>query len=108
MTKQEAIDRLISWANAQIGTHEGPNNWNPYAETEGLRTLYGWNIQGQPWCDVFVDAGFISLFGYDLGSAMTYQFAGCAGAACGCCISAIALPWSSSTPSPTAPAGLYF
>lgn len=82
MTKQEAIDRLISWANAQIGTHEGPNNWNPYAETEGLRTLYGWNVQNQPWCDVFVDAGFVELFGYDLGSAMTYQFAGCAGAAC--------------------------
>lgn len=82
MTKQEAIDRLISWANAQIGTHEGPNNWNPYAETEGLKTLYGWNLQNQPWCDVFVDAGFITCFGYDLGSAMTYQYAGCAGAAC--------------------------
>ena len=80
MTIQEAKEKLIEWANHQIGTHEGPNNQNPYAPTASK--LYGLNVQNQPWCDVFVDAGFIKLFGYDLGSAMTYQYTGCGGAAC--------------------------
>lgn len=73
---------LLEWAEKQIGTHEGPNNWNPYAAGADMQRLYGWNVQNQPWCDIFVDAGFVACFGYDLGSAMTYQFAGCAGAAC--------------------------
>lgn len=82
MTISEAKGKLIAWATAQIGTREGPDNENPYADVPGIRKLYGWNVQNQPWCDIFVDAGFITCFGYDLGSAMTYQYAGCAGAAC--------------------------
>lgn len=82
MTIAEAKGKLIAWATAQIGTREGPDNENPYAETPGIQKLCGWNVQNQPWCDIFVDAGFITCFGYDLGSAMTYQYAGCAGAAC--------------------------
>lgn len=82
MTVEEAKDKLIAWAVAQIGTHEGANNQNRYADVPGMQKLYGWNVQNQPWCDIFVDAGFIECFGYDIGSAMTYQFAGCNGAAC--------------------------
>lgn len=82
MTADEAKEKLVAWANAQIGTREGADNWNKYAEDKDLKKLYGWNVQNQPWCDVFVDAGFIELFGYELGSAMTYQYAGCSGAAC--------------------------
>ena len=82
MTPEEAKSKLVSWANAQIGTTEGPNNWNKYADSTDMTRLYGWNVQNQPWCDVFVDAGFIACFGYDIGSAMTYQYAGCSGAAC--------------------------
>lgn len=82
MTIEQAKQKLIAWANAQIGTMEGPNNWNKYADSADLTKLYGWNVQNQPWCDVFVDAGFIACFGYDIGSAMTYQYAGCSGAAC--------------------------
>lgn len=80
MTIEQAKKKLLAWASAQVGYHEGPNNNNQYAP--GMDSLYGWNVQNQPWCDIFVDAGFIRCFGYDLGSAMTYQFAGCAGAAC--------------------------
>ena len=82
MTEQEAIDKLVEWANAQIGTVEGPDNWTKYADSSDMTKLYGWNVQCQPWCDVFVDAGFISCFGFEIGSAMTYQYAGCNGAAC--------------------------
>jgi len=82
MTEAQAKQKLIAWAESQIGTKEGPNNWNKYAASGDMTKLYGWNVQNQPWCDVFVDAGFITCFGYEIGSAMTYQFAGCSGAAC--------------------------
>ena len=80
MTEQEAKNKLIAWAEAQIGTREGANNYNRYAK--GMEKLYGWDVQNQPWCDVFVDAGFVECFGLERGMAMTYQFPGCAGAAC--------------------------
>ena len=82
MTENEAKQIIIDWANKQIGTKEGANNWNTYADSSDMTKLYGWNVQNQPWCDVFVDAGFIQCFGYEIGSAMTYQYAGCSGAAC--------------------------
>lgn len=82
MTIDEAKAKLISWAESQLGYKEGQNNQNKFADVDGIRKLYGWNVQNQPWCDIFVDAGFIECFGYDNGSAMTYQFAGCAGASC--------------------------
>ena len=80
MTENEAKQKLIRWAEAQVGTREGANNWNKYAK--GMEKLYGWDVQNQPWCDIFVDAGFVECFGLELGMAMTCQFPGCAGAAC--------------------------
>ena len=80
MTAAQAKQKLIAWANAQVGTREGDNNWTRYAV--GMEKLYGWNVQNQPWCDIFVDAGFVECFGLEKASAMTYQFPGCAGAAC--------------------------
>ena len=80
MTEKEAKQKLIRWAEAQIGTREGANNWNRYAK--GMQKLYGWDVQNQPWCDIFVDAGFVECFGLERGMAMTCQFPGCAGAAC--------------------------
>lgn len=82
MTIEEAKDKVIKLAESQIGYHEGANNQNQYADGKDMKKLYGWNIQNQPWCDIFVDWLFIDCFGYDVGSAMTYQFAGCSGAAC--------------------------
>ena len=68
MTSQE---KLISWAKAQIGYEEGYNNHNKYAT--GRYEAYGWDVQNQPWCDVFVDVCFIECFGLDVASKMTYQ-----------------------------------
>ena len=82
MTIEEAKQRLISWVTGQIGTHEGANNRNRYAEDGQLVKLYGWNAQNQPWCDLFTDEAFIACFGLKVGAAMTYQRIGAGSAAC--------------------------
>lgn len=71
MNIQEAKQRLINWCLAQLSYAEGADNWNKYAEK--WTAAGGWNAQNQPWCDVFVDAGFIECFGLDLASKLTYQ-----------------------------------
>ena len=71
MTIAEAKAKLVAWANAQVGYTEGANNWNKYAEK--WTQAGGWNAQNQPWCDIFVDCGFIECFGLDLASRLTYQ-----------------------------------
>ena len=71
MTLEQAKLKLVEWAKAQIGYYEGEANWNKYAR--GKESAYGWNVQNQPWCDVFVDAGFIECFGLDTARKMTYQ-----------------------------------
>lgn len=82
MTITDAKARLVAWANAQVGTREGDNNWNRYAENTDLEKLYGWKPQNEPWCDAFVDAGFIECFGLELASRLTYQPIGKGSAAC--------------------------
>ena len=71
MTIAEAKAKLVAWANAQVGYTEGANNWNKYAEK--WTQAGGWNAQNQPWCDVFVDCGFIECFGLDDAARLTYQ-----------------------------------
>lgn len=80
MTKQEAVSKLVSWANAQIGYHEVGDNGNKYAAI--AQPLIGWNVQNQPWCDIFTDAGFIECFGLENAAKMTYQPVGGGSAAC--------------------------
>lgn len=82
MTIEQAKEKLLAWVSAQVGTHEGANNWNKYAEDKRLAQLYGWDAQNQPWCDLFTDAAFVSVFGLELGAAMTYQQIGSGSAAC--------------------------
>lgn len=82
MTIEQAKEKLLAWVSAQVGTREGENNWNKYAEDKRLAQLYGWDAQNQPWCDLFTDAAFISVFGLELGAAMTYQQVGNGSAAC--------------------------
>ena len=71
MTIKEAKAKLVSWCNSQVGYCEGANNWNKYAPE--WTAAGGWNAQNQPWCDIFVDCGFIECFGIDLASKLTYQ-----------------------------------
>lgn len=75
MTKQNAIDKLISVASAEVGYLEkksnsqldsktanaGSNNYTKYARD--YRTFAGVNYQGQAWCDMFVDWCFVQAFG---------------------------------------------
>ena len=72
VTKDEAIHKLVSLAYDEVGYKEGANNWNKYAADEKVQRLYGWNVQNQPWCCVFINSLFLTAFGYDDGSAMTY------------------------------------
>lgn len=71
MTIAEAKAKLVAWALAQVGYVEGANNYNKYAPQ--WTAAGGWNAQNQPWCDIFVDCGFIECFGIDLASKLTYQ-----------------------------------
>lgn len=72
MTKEEAIHKLVQLAYDQLGYKEGTNNWNKYASDPRMKQLYGWNVQNQPWCAVFVNWLFINAFGYPEGADMTY------------------------------------
>ena len=71
MTIQEAKAKLVAWCLEQVGYSEGANNYNKYAPK--WTAAGGWNAQNQPWCDIFVDCGFIECFGIDLASKLTYQ-----------------------------------
>lgn len=82
MTIEQAKRKLLIWFNAQIGVEEGENNWNVYADDPNMTKLLGWNAQNQPWCNIFVNAGFISVFGLSTGAAMIYQKVGSGSALC--------------------------
>lgn len=74
--------KLVSWCNAQVGTHEGENNYNKYAADPRITKLLGWNAQNQPWCDIFTDEAYVDCFGLETGAAMTYQQIGKGSALC--------------------------
>ena len=82
MTEQQAIQKLVTWCNGEVGSKEGENNWNKYAADPLLTKLLGWNAQCQEWCDIFTDEGFIVCFGLENASKMTYQPIGKGSAAC--------------------------
>lgn len=82
MSVEQAKQKLCLWAHEQIGYHEGSGNHNKYADNHDLQKMYGWLPQNQPWCDVFVDVGFIECFGLKAACAMTYQPIGAGSALC--------------------------
>lgn len=73
MTETEAKDKLVDWCRSQIGYHEGYDGSNKYADGQWDTKLYGFSALQVPWCDVFVDAAYISCFGFTDATAMTYQ-----------------------------------
>lgn len=72
MTEQEAKNKLVDLARSQLGYREGANNYNKYAADPMITRLYGWIPQNQPWCCTFVNWCFLTAFGYDAGSKLTY------------------------------------
>lgn len=73
MTEPEAKSKLVAWCKSQIGYHEGYDGSNKYADGSWDLKLYGFSALQVPWCDVFVDAAYISCFGFDDATTMTYQ-----------------------------------
>ena len=74
MTTAEAKQKLVNWCLSQVGYHESWDGSNKYgADGDWDLKLYGFDASNVAWCDAFVDYAFINNFGYDLGTAMTYQ-----------------------------------
>ena len=74
MTVDEAKQKLITWVRSQVGYHESWDGSNKYgSDGDWDQKLYGFEASNVAWCDVFVDYAFIHCFGYDEGTAMTYQ-----------------------------------
>lgn len=82
ISQDEAIQKVLNIARKEIGYHEGTNSYIKYAEGSWDDQFYGWNVQNQPWCDLFVDFCFVSAFGLQDGAAMTYQTLGRGSALC--------------------------
>ena len=80
MTLQQAKNHLLSVARGELGAVERGDNIHPYAAA--MEAAYGWDVQGQPWCDVFVDWCFVQAFGLEAAGRMTYQRAGAFSALC--------------------------
>ena len=73
MTIQEAKDKLIAIALNEVGYVEGSNNWNKYSAEMNGCNAYGWNVQNQPYCDIFADWCYYKAFGLDVAARLTYQ-----------------------------------
>ena len=72
MENKAAKELVLNKARAEIGTHETGSNLTKYASAYDYDTqLYGFDMNGLPWCDYFVDWLFISCFGFTAGSLMT-------------------------------------
>lgn len=85
MTADEARKKVLDLARGEIGYRETCDNRTKYAREYDWDTrLYGFDMDGLPWCDWFVDWLFIKAFGFGTGTAMTYQHTGCSGASCAC------------------------
>ena len=82
MTLQEAVNKLLDTARRELNYHEGYNNYIKYAQNSWDNQFYGWELQNQPWCDIFVDWCFCETFGLQTGAAMTYQTVGSGSALC--------------------------
>ena len=83
MTEEKAIKAILDRASAEVGYHETGENQTKYARDYDTDTkLYGFNMNGLPWCAYFISWLFVKVFGYITGSEMLYQFTGCAGASC--------------------------
>lgn len=71
-TIEQAKAKLVATARGELGYHEGGSNYTKYAADPNIAKLYGWTPQNQPWCCTFVNWCFMTAFGYDIGSRLTY------------------------------------
>ncbi|MBQ4254272.1 MAG: peptidoglycan-binding protein [Erysipelotrichaceae bacterium] len=82
MTVEQAKEKVLNLARAEIGYHEQGDNWTKYAQDLDRTNWYNGPKNGFAWCDVFVDWLFWKSFGDPLGREMICQPTGSAGAGC--------------------------
>lgn len=76
MTVNEAKQKVIAVAVNNLGYHEVGDNRTKFAEGTWDNQFYGWELNGQPWCDVFADYCYCEPFGIAKGKTLTYQTGG--------------------------------
>lgn len=82
MTVEQAKEKVLNLARAEIGYHEQGDNWTKYAQDLDRTNWYNGPKNGFAWCDVFVDWLFYKSFGDPLGREMICQPTGSSGAGC--------------------------
>ena len=97
ISADEAIEKALDQARAELGYHEkasnaslddktansGAGNWTKYArDLAAIGNFYNGNKNGYAWCDVFVDWLFVKCFGAEIGRQMVCQPYNSAGAGC--------------------------
>lgn len=83
MTKSEAVQKLIAWAESQLGYKAGANQDNKYARK--IDSIDGWmnTLKNfHDWCTLFVCAGFDECFNYPTAREMLRQPTSSLGAGC--------------------------
>lgn len=75
--------KVIDWANAQVGYHEEPGNYNKYSRhLDSIPGFYNGKKDGYAWCDCFVDDGFVVCYGVVGAKELLCQPDNSAGAGC--------------------------
>lgn len=97
MTKDQAVQRVLEIARAEIGYREknsaaglddktanaGSGNYTKYArDLDAIPGFYNGPKNGFPWCDCWYDWLLVKAFGADLGRRMLCQPENSAGAGC--------------------------
>ena len=98
VTEEQAVTAIVAWAYEQLGYMEkrsnaqlwdntanaGSGNYTKYAAEidEKYPHFYNGAKNGFAWCDVFVDNGFITVFGYDKALALLCTKEKSSGAGC--------------------------
>lgn len=82
MTIEQGKQKVVDTARAEVGYHEGANNYTKYADDPNVIKLYGGSKQNLAWCGTFANWVYMKAFGYSIGSRLTYGgSAACANAA---------------------------
>lgn len=76
LTIAEAKNKVLAVAVSNLGYHEVGNNGIKFAEGDWDNKFYGWELNGQPWCDVYADYCYCEPFGIEKGKQLTYQTSG--------------------------------
>ena len=66
------MERVIKILREQVGVEEMPTNLTKYAAAEDERNFFHTNINGYPWCAVFLIWAFHEAYGVERGSQICF------------------------------------